>query len=214
MDHAAAIMDVSPNTLPFSDRVALVAGCAGTTGLAIAEALAKQGAMVYLAAGLVMTPEQRWRLSEAGPGMCVVMPALRTSVGLSEEFGQREQHLHILVASAEAMPALALAHQEFLLRGSGGADDPAHVVALGHSVASSALAELNSEGLVVDSVDPQFRFGGTQEAHVNDVASMILSMCEQTGAQCLPSLHEFEEFPEHCRIPAPASAKPFLMAKL
>jgi len=207
-------MELSPNAFPFSDRVALVAGCAGPTGMAIAEALVKQGAIVYLAGGLVVTPKQRWRLAQAGPGMCVVMPPLRTSMALSEEFRQREEHLHILVASSEAAPALALAHREFLLRGSEGEEDPAHVVAVGGSVDSSALAELESEGIVVDSVDPKVRFGGTQETHAADVASMVLFLCDRTPTCDSPSMHQFEELSERRIVPDSGAVVPFLMAKL
>lgn len=188
-----------------------MAGCAGAIGLAIAEALVAQGAIVYVPGSLVVTPTQRWRLASAGPGLCIVLPALRTSVALSSEFGKMEKHLHILVASAEATPALALAHRDFLLQGSGGAEDPAHVLAIGRPVVSSAFAELTSEGVVVDSIDPQLRFGGAQKVDMSDVVRTALFLCDLTPSCNLPSMHKFEEFSE-CNCDA--AALPFLMSRL
>lgn len=180
MDYTAS-MDLAPCVFPLSGRVALVAGCSGAAGLAITEVLVAQGAIVYLAGGLVTTSKQRWRLARAGPGSCFFLPALRTSIALSSAFGRYEQRLHILVASAEAMPVLALAHQDFLLQGSGGAEDPAHVLALGRPMASSFFADLSSEGVVVDSIDPELRFGGARKADMNDVVRTALFLCG--GAQ-------------------------------
>jgi len=88
--------------------------------------------------------------------------------------------LHILIASAEAAPALTLAHRDFLLRGGESADDSAHVLAIGPPVVSSAVAELSSEGIEVHAVDPELRFGGLQKVGIDDVVRTALFLCDVT----------------------------------
>jgi len=205
-------MALSPEVFPFSGRVALVAGCAGAVGLAIAEALVKEGATVYVAGDLVVTPQQKWRLAKASPGLCIVLPKLRTSVALSEEFGQHEEQLHILVASAQATSVLATAHRDFLLNGCDGEEEPTHVVAVGTLTESASLEELRCEGVVVDSVEPSSRFGGTQEDHASDVARMVLFVCDRSQACDEPNLHVVEEPVELGNISA--KALPIPMSRL
>lgn len=196
-------MDLAPSDHALSGRVALVAGCAGAAGLAIAEALVAQGAHVYVAGGLVEIPRQKWRLARAGPGLCTTFPPLRTSIALSSAFGRCEQHLHILVASADAAPALALAHRDFLRRGGESVEGSAHVLAIGPPAASSAVADLSSEGIEVHSLDPELRFGGSQKLGIDDVVRSALFLCgvtpsfdsQRTSQICEVAENEYDAIP-------------------